>query len=119
MSQEGYNLHQKKLMSLKQDLDTDSTNIEAAKRYWFALASFGGHDVRSGRFAIESFRGCALASHAGVVALARALWELYEKTGEKPRSELFDPELLQVLKTGLNDLSGEDQSIVRWLLTSI
>lgn len=119
MSREGYNLQQRKLISLKQDLDADSTNIEAAKRYWLALASFGGQDVRSGKFAIEAFRGCALASHAGVVALARAFRELYEKSGEKPRAELFDPELLRALKARPTDSSGEDQSIVRWLLTSL
>ena len=115
MSQEGYNLQQSKLVSLKQNLDADPTNIEAAKRYWFALASFGGHDVRSGKFAIEAFRGCALASRAGVVALARAFRELYEKTGEKPRSELFDQELLQALKASLPDLASEDLAVVQWI----
>ena len=115
MSQEGYNLQQSKLVSLKQNLDADPTNIEAAERYWSAIASFGGHDVRSGKFAIEAFRGCALASHAGVVALARAFRELYEKTGEKPRSELFDQDLLQALKASHPDLAGEDLAVVQWI----
>lgn len=116
MSQEGYNLQQSRLIRLKQDSDADPTNIEAAKRYWLALASFGGHDVRSGKFAIEAFRGCALASHAGVVALARAFRELYEKTGEEPRSELFNQELLQALKEPLPGLTGEDLAVVQWIL---
>lgn len=115
MSREGYNLQQSKLLNLKQDLDADSTNIDAAKRYWLALASFGGHDVRSGKFAIEAFRRCALASHAGVVALAHAFRDLYEKTGEKPRSELFDQELLQALKAALPHLAGEDLEVVQWI----
>lgn len=119
MSTEGYHLQRTKLVDLKKGLDADPNSIEAATRYWIALASFGGHDVRSGKFAIEAFRGCALASHSGVVALARAFRELHEKTGEKPRSELFDQELLQALNARLTDLSGEDQSIVRWLLASI
>ena len=117
MSREGYNLQQSKLITLKQDIDADLTNIEAAKRYWLALASFGGHDVRSGKFAIEAFRGCALSSHAGVVALACAFRELYEKTGEKPRSELFDQELLQAFKASLPDLAGEDLAVVQWIST--
>jgi hypothetical protein len=119
VSAEGYHLQQAKLVDLKRVLDADPSNIEAAKRYWVALASFGGHDVRSGKFAIEAFRRCALASHAGVVALARAFRELYDKSGEKPRSELFDEELLQALKEPLPHLSVEDQALVQWVLTSI
>jgi hypothetical protein len=49
---------------------------------WERIFAHHGRDVRSGGFAIEAFRGSALASHAGVVALARAFWELPEKTGE-------------------------------------
>jgi hypothetical protein len=119
VSGESYHLQQTKLVNLKKKLDADPSNIEAAKGYWVALASFGGHDVRSGKFAIEAFRGCALASHAGVVALARAFRELYDKSGEKPRSELVDEELLATLKDPLPDLSGEDQTLVQWFLTSI
>jgi hypothetical protein len=110
---------QQKLADLKKTLDSDPTNVELAHRRWAELASVGGHDVRSGGFLIESFRGCALASLAGVVALARAYRELFEKRGEKPRPELFDEELLHALKTRLPDLSNEDQAIVRWLLGSI
>ena len=55
----------------------------------------------------------------GVVALARAYRELFEKSGEKPRAELFDEELLQALKTRLPHLSNGDQAIVQWLIASI
>jgi len=110
---------QQNLANLKAALDSDPTNIEAAHRYWAELSSLGGNDVRSGGFVIEAFRGCALASHAGAVAFARAYRELFEKSGEKPRAELFDKELLQALKTRLPDLSNEDQSIVKWVLASI
>jgi hypothetical protein len=116
---EGYHFQQTKLVNFKKELDADHGNIQAAKHYWAALASFGGLDVRSGKFAIEAFRGCALASHAGVVALARAFRELYDKSGEKPRYEDFDEKLLQALKEPLPDLSDEDQALVQWLLTSI
>jgi hypothetical protein len=110
---------QQKLAHLKKTLDSDPTNVESAIRYWSGLASFGGNDVRSGGFVIEAFRGCARASDAGVVALARAYRELFEKSGEKPRAELFDEELLQALKTTLPHLSNGDQAIVRWLIASI
>jgi hypothetical protein len=116
---EGYHFQQTKLVNLKKELDADPGNIQAAEHYWAALASFGGHDVRSGRFAIEAFRGCALASHAGVVALARAFRELYDMSGEKPRYEVFDEELLQALKMPLPDLSDEDRALLQWVLTSI
>ena len=110
---------QRDLANLKMTLDSDPTNVEVANRYWVVLASFGGNDVRSGGFVIEAFRGCALASHAGAAAFARAYRELFEKSGEKPRAELFDEELLQALKTRLPDLSNDDQAIVQWILASI
>jgi hypothetical protein len=110
---------QKRLANLKKALDSDPTNVEATNRYWVELASFGGHDVRSGGFVIEAFRGCAVASHAGAVAFARAYRELFEKSGEKPRAELLDQELLQALKTRLPDLSNGDQAIVQWVLARI
>jgi hypothetical protein len=112
-------LIQQKLANLKRTLDSDPTDVEVANRYWVELASFGGHDVRSGGFVIEAFRGCAIASRAGVVALARAYRELFEKSGEKPRAELFDEKLLQALKTRLPELSNDDQAIVQWVLASI
>jgi hypothetical protein len=90
---------QQKLANLKKALDADPTNVEVANHYWAALASFGGNDVRSGGFVIKAFRGCALASRAGLVAFARAYLELFEKSGEQPRAALFDEELLQALKT--------------------
>jgi hypothetical protein len=110
---------QQKLAGLKKVLDSDPTNVELAIRYWFALGSFGGNDVRSGGFVIEAFRGCALASPAGAVAFARAYRELFEKSGEKPRAELFDEELLRALKTTPPDLSNDDQAIVQWVIASI
>jgi len=110
---------QQHLAKLKKALDLDPTNVEVAIRYWVELASLGGNDVRSGGFVIEAFRGCALASGAGAVAFARAYRELFEKSGEKPRAELFDKELLQALKTRIPDLSNDDQAVVQWVLASI
>jgi hypothetical protein len=110
---------QQKLADLKKTLDCDPTNVELAHRYWVELASLGGRDARSGGFVIEAFRGCALVSLQGVIAFARAYRELFEKSGERPRPELFDGALLQALKTRLPDLSNGDQELVRWVLTSI
>jgi hypothetical protein len=118
MAEEEYPL-QKKLADLKKTLQSDPSNVELANCYWAELASFGGNDVRSGGFVIEAFRGCALASPAGAIAFARAYRELFEKSGQKPRAELFDEELLQALKTRLPDLPDDDQAIVQWLIASI
>lgn len=118
MSEEKYPTQQR-LSDLKKALDRDPANIEAANRYWAGLASVGGNDVRSAGFVIEAFRAGALASNTGTVALARAFRELFEKSGEKPRAELFDGELLQALNTRLPDLSSEDQVIVQWVIGSI
>ena len=110
---------QQSVANLKRTLASDPTNIEAANRYWAELSALGGNDTRSGGFVIEAFRGCALASHAGVVAFARGYRELFEKSGEQPRAELFDKELVQALKTRLPDLSNDDQAVVQWVLASI
>jgi len=52
------------LADIKETLDSDPANVGLANRYWEALAT-------------------------GVVALARAYKELFEKSGEGPRAELF------------------------------
>ena len=81
MTEDKYPIQQK-LANLRRTLESDPTNVEVANRYWVELASFGEHDVRSGRFLMEAFRRCALSSHAGAVAFARACRELFEKSGE-------------------------------------
>ena len=119
MSSDKY-LLQQKIVKLREALESDPTKVEVASSYWNALASFGGHDVRSGGFVIEAFRRCALASREGVVALACAYKELFDATGEKPNAELFDKELIQVLKArGVTDLREDDRKIVKWVLNSI
>jgi len=107
------------LSALKKILFSEPSNLDAANRYWDALRSVGGHDVRSGGFVIEAYRACALASHEGVIALARAYRELYENSGESPRRELFDEELSQALQARLSALRNHDQDIVEWILQSV
>jgi len=104
------------LANLKTILDSDPTDIEAANRYWAALGSLGGHNVKSGAFVIEAFRGCALDSREGVIAFCRAFCELFEKTGEEPQPDLFDEELLGALESWLPDLSIYDHCLASWLL---
>ena len=48
MSGDRYLFDQTKLASLKKALDSNPDSIEAANRYWEALGSFGGKDVRRG-----------------------------------------------------------------------
>lgn len=118
MSQDKYPIQQE-LANLKKALDADPTSVEAANRYWDALGSYGGKNVRSGGYVKEAFRGCALASREGVIAFGRAFRGLFESTGELPRAELFDKELLEALKARLSELSGEDRAILEWILSSI
>jgi len=110
---------QQKLANLKKALDANPTNVEAANSYWEALGSLGGQNVRSGGFVREAFRGCAMASCDGVIAFARAYRELFESTGELPRAELFDKDLLAALRTRLPELARDDRTILEWILTSI
>lgn len=110
---------QRNLAELKKVLDSDPANIEAASRYWAALGSFAGNDVRSGGYAIEAFRASALASKEGAVALARACQELFANTGEAPQAALFDAKLLEALQHRLKELSGEDRRLVEWVLSFI
>ena len=116
---EGYQFHQTKLANFKNALDANPTSVEAANCYWDALKSFAGRDVRSGGYLIEAYRGCAVASHTGVVALARAYKELFETTGDGPRAELFDPELIRALQAQLRESANGDRATVQWVLTSI
>jgi hypothetical protein len=93
--------------------------VKVAIRYWSALASVAGNDVRSGGYVIEAFRQCALDSDAGVIAFARAYRELFEKTGETPRPELFDQELVQALRERLPALTDGQRASVEWVLSHI
>jgi hypothetical protein len=110
---------QQNLAELKKILDSDPTSIEAANRYWLALGSFAGNDVRSGGYVIETYRGSALASREGAVAFARAYQELFAKTGEVPRAALFDEQLLEALRRRRAELSGEERGLVEWVLSFI
>jgi hypothetical protein len=108
---------QQKLAESKRLLDSDPTDVELAKRYWSALGSVGGNDVRSGGYVIEAFRGCALTSKEGAIAFCRAYQELYAKTGESPQAALFDDKLLTALRTRLLELSKEERGVVEWVLS--
>jgi hypothetical protein len=110
---------QQKVAESKRMLESDPTNVEVANRYWSALGSVAGNDVRSGGFVIEAFRGCALTSKEGAIAFCRAYQELYAKTGESPRANLFDDKLLTSLRTRLLELSMDERGQVEWVLSFV
>jgi len=107
------------LAELKKVLLSEPSSLVAANRYWNALGLVGGCDVRSGGFVIEAYRACALASHEGVIALARAYRQLHDNSGEGPRRELFDEELLQAFATRLSALCNDDRHNVEWILECV
>jgi hypothetical protein len=109
----------RKLAELKASLDSNPTNVEAASRYWSALGSLGGNEVRSGGYLIEAFRACALDSKEGVIAFARAYEDLSAKTGEEPRPDLFDESLLVALRDRLSELPEPERRSVEWILSFI
>ena len=107
------------LKRLKTILVSEPSNLDAANAYWDALGAVGGLDVRSGGFVVEAYRGCALASPEGVIALACAYRQLYRSSGERPRGELLDETLTQALRNRLPELSNLDKAVVKWVLESI
>ena len=104
---------------LRQRLDQDPTNLELANRYWHALGSYEGHDVRSGALLIGTYRAAALNSREGVTALTRAYRQLFLISGESPRVDLFDEELITSLIRSAPELPKSMQSEVNWILQSI
>lgn len=101
------------LKGLKTILISDPPNLDAANAYWDALGVVGGHDVRSGGFVVEAYRGCALASPQGVIALACPYRQLYRSSGERPRVELLDETLTQALRNRLPELFNLDKAVVK------
>lgn len=114
-----YKEWQARLDSIRRDLSRDPTNIDLGRRYWRELRGPGGADVRTGREALIAFRGGAIASPRGAVALAAALKELGEDSGEFPDPAKFDQELCEALRRSIGYLSDAEAELVRWLLTSL
>jgi hypothetical protein len=102
------------LESFRQALNSNPTNLDAANRYWNALAS-----SQSGGHVIEAYRRVALVSQEGVIAFARAYRELFKNSGEGPRAVFFDKDLLQTLQARLPKLPERDRSNVEWILQSL
>jgi len=103
---------------LRRQLQLNPTDLEIAKQYWNSLADPQG-DVRSGEYVIEAFQAAALSSRDGGVALANAYRELYERSGELPRSAYFDNDLVRALERWLLQLGGEEYITLKWLLESL
>ena len=101
-------------LALEQALAADPENLELAWRYWHALGSWDGCDIRAGIYVHRAFRAAALSSVAGVLAFARAYRQLFELSGEGPRS--LDPAMAKACEAVLPDLVGEEWSLVKWLL---
>ena len=86
------------MSSLRQAARSDPTNIAAADEYWSALSKWNGRDVRCGGVVIEVYRMAALHSCEGGMAFACAYQALFSISGEAPRGELFEPDLIGALR---------------------
>src|SRR5262245_48958355 len=105
------------LSDLKRALAANPTNLELAWRYWKALGSWNGSDIRSGMYVHETFRAAALQSPAGVAAFAHAYRELFEASGEGPRK--LDPAISRCAESAIAKLTGSERADVEWLLKSV
>jgi 3-hydroxyacyl-CoA dehydrogenase len=103
---------------VRQELASDPTNLDIANRYWKALGSCNG-DVRSGQYVIEAYRAAALDSLVGAGAFAKAYKELFQTSGEAPRAEYFDQDLIRALSDFRQKAADQDGSNISWVLASI
>jgi hypothetical protein len=108
-----------KLDEFRQALASDPTNLRTAERYWKALGSYEGHDLRSGRDVVQIYRAAALNSREGAVAFAQAYRELFEVSGEPPRVANFDTDLLHGLENWLQTATDEERSVIGWVLEKV
>lgn len=109
----------KGLDGLRDRLEAEPANVDLANDYWNALASNKGSDRRSGAFVVQAYRGAALKSKEGVIAFARAWRELFEVSGEPPRSAYFDANLVRALESWLQQLTDAERANLQWVLRSI
>jgi hypothetical protein len=107
------------LSVLRQELASDPANLDIANRYWNALGAWKAHDVRSGRYVIECHRNAAISSRQGVIALADAYREMFNESGEAPRREYFDEDLVRALETAYLELADHERVTVEWVLDSL
>jgi len=109
------------ITSLHKALKDSPTDLALANRYWLALAGDRAKneaDLRSGSNVIEAYRAAALSSKDGVEALARAYRDVFQMSGEVPRSAYFDDKLVMALKAGMSEFAAESGDL-EWLLRSI
>ena len=112
----------RKLAGLREELQRSPANLDLANRYWHALAgdmAKNESDYRSGRYVIEAYREAALVSKEGVEAFACAYRELFDISGESPRTAFFDEPLVLSLKAKLPEMAETDRRNVEWILHSI
>lgn len=112
----------RKLAGLREELQRSPANLDLANRYWRALAGDGAKneaDYRSGGYVIEAYREAALQSKEGVEAFACAYRDLFDISGESPRSAFFDEPLVLSLRATLPEMAETDRRNVEWILHSI
>ncbi|MFK8003681.1 MAG: hypothetical protein AB8H86_29225 [Polyangiales bacterium] len=89
--------HQARIATLQKRAKDEPKNLKFAQELWTALGS-GEHDLRSGVHLVPIFRAVILDNPKSAILFARAYEDLARRSGETPRSELFDAPLVQALR---------------------
>lgn len=106
--------HVTDLETLREQLAGDPANLGRARAYWDALGP-----LRSGWYVVVAFGDAAKTGPEGARGFARAYRELFEESGEGPRSAYVDGELLDALRGALRRGNAREMSDVRWLVESV
>jgi hypothetical protein len=93
-------------------LSLDPSNLLLVKKLWASL-DVEDYNLQNGRCLVRMFREPALSSKEGVVELSRAFRALFELTGEAPRKEFFDTQLMGAMLAAGRLVNDEE---VKWLL---
>lgn len=95
-------------------LREDPTNLAHARAYWGALGP-----RRSGRHILEAFGPAARKGVEGAEEFARAYRELFDESGEGPRSAYVDRDLLAALQAATSKVAGASRDEIQWVINSI
>lgn len=111
-----YKLWKEKLGSLQAQHARDNSDLAVASELWATYDGGPGNYLKSIPLAIGTFRGPALRSDAGPLALASAVWEVHLQTGQLPCRQDFETGLYWAISKLYR--AAPDEKVL-WLLKTI